>query len=389
MKEKLKQLCEEINNRYKKKSGSDREVIFIAGDHPERIKSSYISTGHDEWDKPLKGGIPRNGVTVVHGSTWSGKTSLCLGVAATLTRAGKYVLYVNLEAVPLYAYQHIGFDLNYLVEIGPCDTAEHLIDTVEELIYDRNSRKSTGVFDLVIIDSINNLFTSAQEKAWNEGPEKEAKMASRAALLNDFLTRLYGKALMVNNTNEDSTAIMLIAHDRANIAGASLPMAPKTAMSGGESLKFNSKVTLKMSRKIYADKTGCDVTMVVEKNTTTGLLGDGTISIIYGKGKDDTQSLIEKAEEFGYLITGDVKGTKILILPGLGDLVLSPIKANKATGTKGVTIGTIVTNTIKQNPEIAQCLRNIFSVKKPPIGVRTNIEYTLNDPNSNMEGTEE
>lgn len=377
VKKKLSDLIHGINKRYKDQ-GIDRDVIFVASENPERLKPKFISTGHPEWDAPLHGGIPLGGVTTVHGSPWAGKTAFALGVAASLLKEEKYVLYVNLEGIKLDAYDHIigeeGSPMrDYLVEIGPAPIAEFLIADIENLLYDKLKRSTRKIFDLVIIDSINNLHTDAKEKAWQEGPDKIPQMGSRAKLLDDFLTRLYGKGMLGDN----ETAMILIAQDRANIAGASMPMAPKTTMSGGESIKFNSKVTIKISRKPNSTKTGQEVTATIEKNSMTGHLGDGTISIIYGQGKDDTQSLIDKAKEFKYLIPGESKTSNILILPGLGDLVISSVKADKVTGAKAKSLAVMIAETIRGNPEIANCLRTILAPKKPAEGVLQGYPYVV------------
>jgi RecA/RadA recombinase len=387
IKEKLKQAITAINEAYKK-SGLKRDIVFLAGEHPERLKPEFISTGHEEWDIPLRGGIPKGGVTTIHGSPWSGKTAFALGVASTLLRQNKYVLYVNLEGIKLDAYSHIigeeGSDLrHFLVEMGPGLTAEYTISDIEKLLYDRDTKQPAGIFDLIIIDSINNLHTEAKEKAWLEGPEKIPQMGSRAKLLDDFLTRLYGKGMM----GENGTAIILIAQDRANIAGASMPMAAKTVISGGESIKFNAKLMLKVARKINAAKTGQDVTLTIEKNSMTGLLGEGVVSIIYKKGKDDTQALIDKAREFKYLIPGSSKTSNILILPGLGDLEISAVK--KTADTKAKTLKTVIEETVRNNPEIAECLRTVLAPKKPAEGVRQNYVYELNKVATEEVETEE
>lgn len=383
IKEKLTQILTTINEAYKK-VGFKRDVVFMVNDNPDRLKPDFISTGHVEWDTPLKGGIPKGGVTTVHGSPWSGKTAFSLGVAATLLAEQKYVLYVNLEGIKLDAYSHIigeeGSNLRkYLVEMGPGLTGEHTIADIEKFLYDKETKQASELFDLVIIDSINNLHTEAKEKAWLEGPEKIPQMGSRAKLLDDFLTRLYGKGMLGDN----GTAIILIAQDRANIAGASMPMAAKTTISGGESIKFNSKLTLKINRKINVAKTGQDVTLTIEKNSMTGLLGDGTISIIYKQGKDDTQALIDKAREFKYLIPGANKTSNILILPGLGDLEISAVK--KTADTRAKTLKTVIEETVRDNPEIVECLRTVLAPKKPTEGVRQNYMYILK---SNLEGNE-
>lgn len=372
LQEKLKDLLKKINDKYAKKTKDDKPVIFIASEHPELITPVFIPTGIPQVDDVLGGGIPSGVVVGVHGQPWGGKTSFCLTLAAQLTKEKKYVLYVNLESIPLETYaQFIDIDLNYVVQLSPRSSAEETIKEIEDLVFEND--KPTDVFSLIIIDSLNNLYTLAEDKAQIAGPDKVAQMASRAKLIDMFLTRFYGKGV-----GRNGLTIMAIVQDRANIAGASMPMAPKTIISCGESLKFNAKVMLKISRKINQANTGQTVTMKVEKNSMLGCLGTAEFGVIYKMGLDDTQTLIDKAKEFNYISSSKKDGT-FLHLPGLGDLEIVPIKANKALGITAVSAVNMLGNIIRSRPEVAQCLRSIFSEKKPPMGAPIGYPYIIEE----------
>lgn len=363
--DKIRNALDAINKKHAKEIKDDRPVIFIAGEHPELTEVQFQSTGIVAVDSMLGGGIPKGMVTNVHGSPWSGKTAFCLGVASQLAKEGKYTLYVNLESIPLKTYAgFLDLDLNYVVQIEPRLTAEHLIEDIEELIYDKSTRTPKNMFDLVIIDSINNLHTDAKEKAWLEGVDKIPQMASRAKLIDDFLTRIYGKGML-----RGGASLLTITQDRANIAGASMPMAPKTTMSGGESIKYNAKVTLKVSRKVNSKKTGQTVFIEVEKNSTTGELGKCEFGVMYKLGIDDSQTLSDKAIEYGYLQSGSKRGSYLLIIPGLGDIEIAGKQA--------------VVDFIKDNPPVAQVMRAVLTGKKPAFVAKEGYDYI--DPSVDLE----
>lgn len=367
----LRAVLENINKKYSKEIVGDTPAVFIASEHPELTKVELQPTGIPEVDEMLEGGIPKGVVTNIHGSPWSGKSSFCLQIAGALTLEQKFVLWVNLEGTKLDTFKEfLEIDPNYLIELGPKLTGEQLINDIEDLLYDKSTKMPKGLLSMVIIDSINNLHPEAKEKAWLEGAEKIAQMGSRAKLMDDFLSRLYGKGML-----RDGTIVMTVTQDRANIAGANMPMASKTVQSGGESLKYNAKVTLKLSRKIARDKSGQTNYIEVEKNSMTGCLGKAEYSIIYKQGRDNSKALLEKAKEFNYITPGDKKSTLLMILPGLGDIVIEPIKADKPKGIKGVTASTIALELIKENAEIQQCLKNTLAGNKPPLAVKNGFPY--------------
>jgi hypothetical protein len=141
--------------------------------------------------------------------------------------------------------------------------------------------------------------------------------------------------------------------------------APKTVMSCGESIKFNAKVTLKISRKINSTKTGQTVMIEVEKNSMTGTLAKAEFGIIYKKGIDDSQTLFDKALDYGYLQAGSKRGSYLLIVPGLGDVEIAGKKE--------------VTSFIASNPEVAQALRTILTGKKPAEVSRLGYDYLVKE----------
>jgi DNA repair protein RadB len=70
--------------------------------------AARVPTGVASVDRLLGGGLEPDGVTEVYGEGGSGKTLLCLEVAARVARDGRWVLYIDTEGLSLERLTSIG-----------------------------------------------------------------------------------------------------------------------------------------------------------------------------------------------------------------------------------------------------------------------------------------
>ena len=99
------------------------------------LQVDTISTGSLGIDISLGvGGVPRGRITEIYGPESSGKTTLCLHVAAEAQRAGGICAFIDMEHAldPLYA-EKIGVDIQQLYVSQP-DTGEQALEITEHLV---------------------------------------------------------------------------------------------------------------------------------------------------------------------------------------------------------------------------------------------------------------
>src|SRR5258708_7420539 len=127
------------------------------------------------------GGLPRGRITEIYGPESSGKTTLCLHTVAEAQKLGGLCAFIDMEHAldALYAAK-IGVDVNNLYVSQP-DTAEQALEIVEALV-------RSGVFDVVILDSVAALVPKAEI----EGEMGDSHMGLQARLMSQALRKLPG-----------------------------------------------------------------------------------------------------------------------------------------------------------------------------------------------------
>ena len=107
-----------------------------------------ISTGSIGLDAALGvGGIPCGRITEIFGGEASGKTSLCLQIAANCQKTGGRVVYVDAEnALDVTHAKLLGVNVDEMYISQP-DTAQQTFGIIEEIL-------KSGDFQLVVVDSV-------------------------------------------------------------------------------------------------------------------------------------------------------------------------------------------------------------------------------------------
>jgi len=246
------------------------------------LEVAAISTGSLTLDIALGvGGIPRARVAEVYGPEASGKTTLCLHLAAEAQKAGGTVAFIDMEHALDPAYSRkVGVDVDNLLISQP-DTGEQALEILQTLV-------RSGALDLVIIDSVAALVPRSEI----EGDMGDATMGMQARLMSQALRKLSGAI------SQTRTAVVFTNQIRHKIG---VYFGNPETTSGGLALKFYSSVRLDI-RRIQSIKTGNEiignhVRVRVVKNKVAPPFKTAEFDIMYDQGISKVGEIIDLGAE--------------------------------------------------------------------------------------------
>lgn len=273
-------VMEEALKKLRKQYGEG--VILQSADVPKNIE--VIPTGCFAIDRLLGcGGIPRGRIIEVYGQESSGKSTLCLYLAAQVQKAGGTVAYIDAENAydAIYA-KKIGVQTEKLM-VAQSETLEEAFDTLRALA-------ETNEVDLIIVDSV----AALTPKSELEGEEMlKETMALQA--------RLLGKALRIvtGPISRSRTVVIFINQLRQKVG---VVWGNPDVTPGGKALKFFASVRLNVTKgdKILGSKDvqiGNTIKLTAVKNKVGFPFRKGTFDLYYGEGVDLIADTMDTAEE--------------------------------------------------------------------------------------------
>ena len=282
VKKSLEEVIKELEKEYGKGS-------IIHGNEKEEFLDT-ITTGSLGLDIAIGiGGLPKKAGKIIEMYGWesSGKSTLAQTIAANFQKAGQKVLLVDGENSLDEKYSTaLGMDLKELLLIQLDESAgEGAYNKMERIV-------ETGEIGLVIIDSYNSLqpLKLVEGEIGDSTLGLHARMLNQAVMKANYLATKYGTNFLFLGQLREKIGVMFGS--------------PETTQ-GGNALRFYSHVRLKVSRstteanslKEGDTKIGNKTTVRVEKNKLGSPFKSCSFNIIYGKGIDIINELIDLADE--------------------------------------------------------------------------------------------
>ena len=231
------------------------------------------------------GGIPRGRVVEIFGPEASGKTTICLHLAAQAQARGGTVAIIDAEhALDMKYAKALGVKVDELFLSQP-DYGEQALEIAETWV-------RSGALDLVIVDSVAALTPRAEI----EGEMGDPQMGLQARLMSQALRKLTspvaktGTTLMFTNQLRQKIGVMF-----GN---------PETT-TGGNALKFYASVRLDIRRietlKDGQTSIGNKSRIKVVKNKVAPPFTECVVDIMYGRGIDALGDIVNTAVEYGLI----------------------------------------------------------------------------------------
>ncbi|MCC7451694.1 MAG: recombinase RecA [Anaerolineae bacterium] len=231
------------------------------------------------------GGLPRGRITEIYGPESSGKTTVCLHTIAEAQKQGGLCAFIDMEHAldPTYAAK-IGVDVNNLYISQP-DTAEQALEICEALI-------RSGVFDVIVLDSVAALVPKAEI----EGEMGDSHVGLQARLMSQALRKLSGAI-------KHSNCVMIFTNQLREKVGIMFGN-PETT-SGGRALKFYASVRLDIRRiqgiKIGDEDVGNRTRIRVTKNKVSPPFKEAEFDIMFAQGISKVGDILDIGTALGLI----------------------------------------------------------------------------------------
>ncbi len=269
----------DITKRY----GDGTIFSLGAGSH---LEIEAIPTGSLGIDISLGvGGVPRGRITEIYGPESSGKTTLCLHVAAEAQKTGGICAFIDMEHAldPVYA-EKIGVDIQQLYVSQP-DTGEQALEITEHLV-------RSGALDVIIVDSVAALVPRAEI----EGEMGDSHVGLQARLMSQALRKLAGAI-------KQSNVCVIFTNQLREKVGVMFG-SPETT-PGGRALKFYASVRIDIRRvqqvKHSGEVVGNRTRVRIKKNKVAAPFKQCEFDIMFNQGISKSGEIIDIGTELGII----------------------------------------------------------------------------------------
>jgi recombination protein RecA len=221
----------------------------LFSDENERVSSGSILV-----DRIMGGGWPKGKITLLKGTPSAGKSYLLFKAAASLTKAGEIVAWLDAEGAysPTWASE-CGCDTSKIM-IHRSDTMEENLDLMEALIV-------SGQFGGVFLDSIAAL--APREEKEKSLDEWQRGLAAR--LLNKSLRKI--QSALNSSFRESKKKPLVIYLNQIRVKMNVVYGNPET-VPAGEGQKFFSQITVDVRSSGVTEEGVATSTIKTEKNKT-------------------------------------------------------------------------------------------------------------------------
>ncbi len=260
--------------------------VLIKGDDKATVRG-IVRTGSRALDKAIGvGGYPLGAIIEAYGSEGAGKTTLGLHAIAEVQKMGLQAAFIDAEhGLDLSYAKALGVNISELWFSQPTHAREAL--TIVQTLLE------TEQFGIIVVDSVAALITE-QELGGKIG---DANVAPLARLMSEFLRRIAGLS------RKSKTIVFFINQLRDNIG---FGYGSKEVTPGGRALKFYAtlRLDIRIREKIkdVVDIVGNVVRVKVVKNKVAPPFRVCDFNLIFGKGIDILQELIDEGLDKGAII---------------------------------------------------------------------------------------